>query len=219
MRRVYQLLFVVAYSVLATACSLTPSHDDLSPQCRGVACGEVATRESLTSTSLTRGLSGKVSIGPYHFKVPAQGKAYQKRKGRIQIVFPDKSGILFNIMYAGDFNLEHYDHAFDESQYAVTDYPVIMFMKRDREPEPENIYDRYIWRLALNNKGDMLREQFYYFQVNQNITTYFGSTNIGPISQVAFIADKRYPGQLLKVLGYQLEMETFKSILASMVAK
>ncbi|MBU2711248.1 hypothetical protein [Zooshikella harenae] len=219
MRRVYQLLFVVGYSVLATACSLTPSHDDLSPQCSGVACDEVATQDSLTSTRLTKDLSGKVSIGPYHFKVPAQGKAYQKRKGRIQIVFPDKSGILFNIMYARDFNLEHFNNAFDESQYAVTDYPVIMFMKRDSEPEPENIYDRYIWRLALNNKGYMLREQFYYHQVSQNIRTYFGNTTIGPISQVAFIADKRYPGQLLKVLGYQLEMETFRSVLASMAAK
>ncbi|MBU2707257.1 hypothetical protein KCM76_14775 [Zooshikella marina] len=219
MKRVYQQLLVAAFSVFVTACSLRPSHEDFSPRCSGVACDKVAERENLSNFSPAKILSGTVSIGPYHFNVPAEGRAYQKRRGRIQIVFPDKSGILFNIMYADDFDLEHFAHVFDESQYTVADYPLIMFMKRDSDPEPENIYDGYIWRLALNNKGYMLREQLYYHQVDQNLTIYFGRAAIGPISQVAFIADKRYPGQLLKILGYQLEMATFKSILASMVTK
>ncbi|WP_163832443.1 hypothetical protein [Spartinivicinus ruber] len=208
-------LGILVLSSSLPACVGIPSLLEKNDYCQSVVCNEVAVFKPYP---ILMGLEQAeiIQTPAFKLKVPVYGEMHQSTLIRKQIVYQNQTGILIEQVAEKDFVLA-IPRAFSKSQFRVSNYPEIMFLKTAQQPEPTGYYERYIWRLALTNKGNYFNSGNFYISKKSGIDLYHAEVKVGPITDMVFVTVATNPDILLKIYNYGLDPETFSNVLASIV--
>lgn len=105
---------------------------------------------------------------------------------------------------------------FSKATLHLGDIPRLVFTKKAADPEPRNIYDRWIWRTAMAERSALLRgvqelyktgNRFYYVYYARILEPYDGV--------VAFIVRKDMDDRYLLLQGEGVSLKVLRSIIGS----
>lgn len=207
---------VVALCLLLTACVGIPLLLKTDQYCKAEVCNDVAEAKPYPKLEFLE-QTDIVKTPVFKLQVPTNGTIHKSTLTRKQIVYQNHIGLLIEQIEEKDFMLD-IPKAFSKSQFKVSDYPAIMFLNTVQHPEPTDYYDRYIWRLALINKGNYFSSGRFYISKINGFNLYHAEVQVGPITDMVFATVKDTPDVLLKIYNYGLDREVFNKILASIVS-
>ncbi|MCX4028088.1 hypothetical protein H0A36_09450 [Endozoicomonas sp. SM1973] len=217
MKSIYlKYLGVLALNSLLIACAGIPMLLKTDQYCKAEVCNDIAVTRSYPKLEFSE-QTEVVKTPVFKLQVPINGTIHKSTLTKKQIVYPNHTGLLVEQVEEKDFMLD-IPKAFSKSRFKVSDYPAIMFLNRLQQPEPADYYDRYIWRLALANKGNYFNSGRFYISKMNDFNLYHAEVQVGPITDMVFITVKDAPDVLLKIYNYGLDKEVFNKVLASVVS-
>lgn len=205
-------VFVVA---LLSGCSGLPVREmDLPAPCQEPVCDLRADFLQLDAPSIE-------NPHPYRFdslewRAPA-GAVVRQQDATTLWRWPGGQALKVKRVQAQDFQFPGLANQFALSRYRVADYPWLLFMQVRSDSEPLRLSDRYIWRMALDNKGSyFLGQKGLYWGELANLDFYYARVELMALRQLAFLVDPTMPDQIYQLMGYGSEPEWFEGVLGSM---
>lgn len=149
-------MYILVLFFLLSGCVGLPKLLRTDQYCQSVVCNASAIVKPYPTSGFTE-KTQTIYLQSFKLNVPVGGRVHEATSIRKQIVYQNHIGLLVQEIREEDFELD-VPQAFSKGQFKIIDYPAIMFLNTAQQPDPSDYYDRYIWRLALNNKGNYFKK-------------------------------------------------------------
>lgn len=105
----------------------------------------------------------------------------------------------------------------DKGRYALLDYFEIMFTAKPGQPEPENSYDRYLWRAAFLGKAAYFYKSTTDAEIYRNgpWTAYTTKMSGGDDPRNTVITHKNFPTRYLRIFSHDVPDAVIDNLIAT----
>lgn len=200
---------------LLSGCSWIPVQpEDLPPECDQPVCDLRAEWRLLPEIDWRAG--AEYQFDRLLWRAPA-GAQFQPQGTSALWLWPDGQALKIKRVTADDFQFPALSNQFVHSRYKVADYPRLLFTKTRSDRPPVRLSDRYIWRMALDNKATYLASQLGLYQGEvSELEFYYARLQLRQLRQLGFLIDPAEPEQIYQLMGYGSDAQWFEMLLGSM---
>ncbi len=206
-------------AIVLPGCSWIPVQEaDLPPPCAGAVCAlraeviRLPAPKEQAPDALTQ-----YRYRDLNWRAPAAALLSEEAAAVGLWRWPKGGALKVKQVEVQDFQFPALANLFLDSRFQVADYPRLMFTKTPSDRAPLRLVDRYIWRMALDNKGTYLgSQQGLYRGELDGLEFYYARLRLRQLSQLAFLVDPARPEILYQLMGYGLADTGFEAILGSM---